>query len=304
MTQKQKYIAFLHQQYVPVFYQPWYLDAVCDSQWDVVVEELDGKIIGAMTYMIKKKYGLRYIIHPRLCPYMGPLFFGDTDEHEVYQRMIAQLPRHHYREQKYSPALSGLNLPNTLHNRITYILSSASHSDLDMSMLSSKLRGKIRKAAKIFTRRENVTIEELLTFVDQTFGKRGRPNPFHRDTVRAIDTAAGNLSSRSIVAYRDQAGQDMAMGYFLEDEYSVYNLVTAVDNSQNHNAVSLMLWETASSAIHAGKSFDFEGSNIPAIERLYQSFGGDRVICPSTSYASNRIIAALVDLKTRKSRST
>lgn len=257
-----------------------------------------------MTYMIKQKYGLRYIIHPRLCPYMGPLFFDDTDAPEVYHRMIAQLPRHHYREQKYAPALSDLNLPNTLHTRITYIISSGSHSDLDMRMLSSKLRGKIRKAAKIFTKQEDVTIEELLIFVEHTFAQRGRDNPFHGDTLRAIDTAAIDQSSRSIVAYRDQAGQYMAMGYFIEDKHTVYNLVTAVDNSQNHNAVSLMLWEAASSAIHAGKSFDFEGSNIPAIGRLYQSFGGDRVICPSTSYASNRFIAALVDLKTRKSRST
>jgi hypothetical protein len=51
MSNKQRYIQFCTEHPdIPVFSQPWWLDAVCPDQWDVILIEKSNRIIASFPY--------------------------------------------------------------------------------------------------------------------------------------------------------------------------------------------------------------------------------------------------------------
>ena len=68
MTNKERYSKWTAElEFVPVFMQPWWMDAVCaGKQWDVLlVEDENGEILGAMPYLLRKRAWYKYIIMPQ-----------------------------------------------------------------------------------------------------------------------------------------------------------------------------------------------------------------------------------------------
>ena len=68
MTNKERYIEWVGQQeYIPIYMMPWWMDAVCAGKmWDVLLaEDENGRILGAMPYLLRKRAQFRYIIMPQ-----------------------------------------------------------------------------------------------------------------------------------------------------------------------------------------------------------------------------------------------
>ncbi len=295
---KQKYKLFISENYVPVFYRPWYLDAVCDSLWDVVFHEEDDEVLGVLVYMIKKKFGLTYILHPSLCPYMGPLFYGTQDLGQVYKSLIDKLPMHHLIVQDYFHALPELKNKGTVTNRkYTYIIDRDVELGELNSQLSSDRRRKIRKASDQFFYQEEDQFSVFEEFLDRTFRVRNKSNPYGNGTLAKLDVQLSRQHARRIIKCVDKDGNIMAMGYFVRDEKWVYNLATGVDSSYAHEAMSLMIWNEITSALKSGRSFDFEGSSIPGVEAFYKAFKGDKVFYQSVYRSKNKLIDLLVKIK-------
>ena len=59
---------------LPVFFNPWYLDAACgDQNWEVCIsQDNGGRIQGVLPYFRSSKYGISHITMPLLLPYLGP----------------------------------------------------------------------------------------------------------------------------------------------------------------------------------------------------------------------------------------
>ena len=85
---KEIYRSFARDQDLPLFFQPWYLDAVVDEgEWDVCLAATDNKIIGIWPYFFKKRHLISTITHPHLTPYLGPyLFYPDLIKKEQSKR--------------------------------------------------------------------------------------------------------------------------------------------------------------------------------------------------------------------------
>jgi hypothetical protein len=295
---KQKYNAFISFNYVPVFYRPWYLDAVCDSPWEVVMHEEDGEVLGVLVYMIKRKYGLIYILHPYLCPYMGPLFYGTLDLAVVYKSLIGQLPKHHLMVQDYFHGAPEIrNQPAITKRKYTYTIDKDVDLEVLNSQLSSDRRRKIRKASEQFTYQEEELFAVFSEFLDRTFTTRGKSNPYANGGLAKLDRQLSKKQTRKIVKCVDSEGKIMAMGYFVKDEKWVYNLATGVDSNYPHEAMSLMMWNEITSALNAGISFDFEGSSIPGVETFYKAFKGKKLYYQSIYRSQNKLVDLLVKIK-------
>jgi hypothetical protein len=74
MTRKEKYKEFREQNSnIPIFSQPWWLDAVCeDGKWDVAIVEKGGQKWATMPYCLRKRYGFTFITMPKLTQTLGP----------------------------------------------------------------------------------------------------------------------------------------------------------------------------------------------------------------------------------------
>lgn len=283
---------------MPVFYRPWYLDAVCDSPWDVVIYEEEGEVLGVLIYMIKKKYGFTYILHPSFCPYMGPLFFGFQDLNSVFGSLIGGLPDHHVMIQDFFHSAPEIkNKKQLTKKKYTYIIDKDEDIVILKSTLSSDRRRKIRKAADQFSYQKEESISVFQDFLDRSFTSRGKSNPYADIPLGDIDRHLVKHHSRKIVKCVDDKGKIMAMGYYIIDEKWVYNIATGVDNSYAHEAMSLMMWNEIESSLNSDRSFDFEGSNIPGVESFYKSFKGEKVFYQSYYKSKNKFLDLLVKIK-------
>ncbi|HYX06362.1 MAG TPA: hypothetical protein VE912_06470, partial [Bacteroidales bacterium] len=103
MTSKEEYIEFCKDnESVRLFCQPWWLDAVCgEENWDVLLVNENGNILGAWPYQLKKKYGFRYILSPAFTQITGPIItYPDGQSiikkqsyaNKVLDKLIEQLP--------------------------------------------------------------------------------------------------------------------------------------------------------------------------------------------------------------------
>ena len=64
---------FIHnQQAYSIFQQPWWLDAVAPYQWKQVVVKNGNEVIARLPYVIRKKWGLTFLMMPKLTPHLGP----------------------------------------------------------------------------------------------------------------------------------------------------------------------------------------------------------------------------------------
>ena len=73
MTNKERYREFCKtEKNIPIFCKDWWLDAVCNDAWDVVLVRKGNEIIASMPYYKVRKYGLNMLFMPKLTQFLGP----------------------------------------------------------------------------------------------------------------------------------------------------------------------------------------------------------------------------------------
>ena len=91
MDSRQRYAIFCAQiPDLPVFMEPWYLDALAPG-WQVVLLERGGMDVAAWPYYPKKKGPFRYVTMPLLVRMMGPVFHPDFDNDRQRYKLIPAL---------------------------------------------------------------------------------------------------------------------------------------------------------------------------------------------------------------------
>ncbi|MEE9438607.1 MAG: hypothetical protein V3V14_06365 [Saprospiraceae bacterium] len=298
---KFKYIQFIKTEYVPVFYRDWYLDAVTDKNWDVVIVEKNNRISGAYIYSLSSKLGIKYILNPQLCPYTGPIFFQKNNQSDILVDMLSQLPKHVLIIQDYwhQNVLGDVTVTNLKRKKHTYIIDKRVKSEELSKKLSNDYRRKIKKATKKLTYNEIDDFELMINFAIKSFDRKKVNFPYQKSLCMAMDKAVIQYGKRKIVKCTDEDDNIVAMGYFLSDNNWVYNLINAVTTDYRHNGMNLIIWNEIEAALKNGKSFDFEGSMIPGVENFYKRFCGQKTAYCSYGYSKNKIIDLVLMLKQR-----
>ena len=81
MTNKEKYQSFCKSTYIPVFSQPWWMDAVCgEDNWDVFVVEKGGIYVAAMPYYHEERNGYQLITKAKNTQNNGIIIKYPTDQ--------------------------------------------------------------------------------------------------------------------------------------------------------------------------------------------------------------------------------
>ena len=295
---KEEYKSFIGKRYVPLFFRDYYLDLVCDGEWDVVLALEEDEIVAAYIYMLKQKLGLKYIVQPQLCPYTGPLFFRGNDMKDIFSRMVDALPGHHLCIQDYFyelPDLSGLKSID--YKKHTYTIDSSTDIDQLWGLQSSTHRRIIRKAERELTYEVEEDMEVFLSFVNRTFDNRKKHNPNDPDIFRKVDARLVQNGQRKIVKCLNGRNEIVAMCYLMLDEQWTYNFANSVIEDYKHYGMNLILWNEIKASLEAGRSFDFEGSMIPGVDNFFQRYKGKKTSYATRHYSKNSMIDLLVKLK-------
>ena len=167
MTNKERYIEWVGQQeYIPIYMMPWWMDAVCAGKmWDVLLaEDENGRILGAMPYLLRKRAQFRYIIMPQQTQIGGLWVTAEVTADkwktaEVCRQIKEQLDGMHlaYYYQQYLPgslcvdAMRGLGFKT--QERVTYRVDDLSDIEALVSSFSKNKRRQLQKAQGLHVER-------------------------------------------------------------------------------------------------------------------------------------------------------
>ena len=72
-SRKQLYSKAIKEMNLPLFFQPWWLELVCNKgNWDVCISQnKEGKVSGVLVFYMIDFFGLKIIRTPPFTPYLG-----------------------------------------------------------------------------------------------------------------------------------------------------------------------------------------------------------------------------------------
>ncbi|RMG78518.1 MAG: GNAT family N-acetyltransferase [Bacteroidetes bacterium] len=290
MTSKMRYRRFCeHTPELPVFFQAWYLDAVChDGEWDVAFVEEDGRIRAVFPWFLKKKGPFRYITMPLFVKYLGIFFVGEKPSlkhtHKICDALIDQLPKTDFFIQDFHPSFENW-LPFYWRKfrqttRYTYLLEDLSDLEKVRQNCSRSIRRNIAKGSKRLRIVSNESLEDFFQINKMTFDRQGIPIYYRPEDLQRHDEALSRHNARKMFFAMDEKNQIHAASYLIWDKTrSYYHLAGENPGFRGSGASILLTWE----AIRFTREelglniFDFEGSMIESIESIRRQFGARQV---------------------------
>lgn len=272
---------------ISIFSQAWWLDAVAGDNWNVVLAKKNGQVIGALPYVIQRKFGFTLLTQPGLTQTLGPWIKPTQKsypkklayEKDVLGELADQLPKCDYYGQNWHCDRQNW-LPFYWRGfeqttKYTYRLSLMAGEGQLWKALQQNIRGDIRKAKE----REGVTVregslEEFLVLNRMVFQRQNRSLPYSSEFVTRIDVAASARNARDCLVAEGPDGKLHAGVYIVRSGNAAYYLMGGGDPVlRNSGATSLVLWDAICRQPESVEIFDFEGSMIEPIERFFRAFG-------------------------------
>lgn len=294
MTNKEKFLTFCENTYVPVFSQPWWLDAACgEENWDVYVVEKGGIYVAAMPYYLEERNGYRIITkakntqnngiiirYPTDQKYTTKLGYEETIINEIID-YIESLGIDKYEQQYHYSFTNWLPFFWRHYNEITrytYVIENTQNMDQVEKNYSSSLRNCIRKGQKMVHIHENdILLEEFYRINKMSFERQGKEIPYSFDFVKRIYEAGKKQQAVKIMVAEDDIGNIHSVAFLVWDEEAVYYLLNGTNSEfKNSQANCYLIHESIKVASRMGKKFDFEGSVIKSIEKVFREYGGIR----------------------------
>ena len=289
---KEEYQSFIDsKENVPVFFQPWWLDTVSgNNSWGVVItKNKDGKIIGALPFLIKKKLGISYSSHPFLTPYLGvlykyPLKLEKTHskiefENKVNLTIAKQIKKRiPYFSQYFDPKI--VNTQAFGWEGFKQMVCHRFHldhiSDLDRIYKNFKgdLRTQIRKFEGAGEIIETDDVNDLYPLIQSSFENKNTKIPYTFGQYQKLDKLIKKNSQRKIYLARLNGKEKFCGGlYLLIDKDRAFMLSTGIKPEyRKHGVMASLIWRAIQEASQHVSIFDFSGSMIPSIARYLISF--------------------------------
>ncbi len=288
--EKELYSKVCSKTYVPIFSQPWWLDAVCGADnWGVHVFEKSGQLLGAMPYYVENRNGFEIITKAHHSQNNGIIICYLPDmkyvaklerQEEVINEMcdyIEKLGVDKY-EQQYHYSFTNC-LPFKWRGyietvRYTYVIEDTSDMEKVSADFKYIVRNEIKKAEKIVTVKEGMEIEKFFEINKLSYDRQGIEVPFSLELLQRIEKTCVEHDCRKILYTEDAEGNIHSVAYLVWDEESLYFLINGSDTQYRHSqSNSLLIRESIQAAHNLGKKFDFEGSVLQPIEHIFRSFG-------------------------------
>ena len=271
---------------VPVFAQPWYLDACATGgDWDVVLAREAGRVVAALPYFYKQKGPFRYITMPpfvkMLGPYLLPEFRGVLKkEHGILEELIGQLPPFAAFKQNFYPTATNW-LPfywrgfrQTTY--YTYRLNGLHNLAQIEAGLNRNLRRNIQKAQQQVNVVHNLPPEEFYRLNKLSFDRQGLAMPYSWAQFAQHDAALATHGARQFFFAVDAQDRVHSAAYLIWDQQTAYYHLSGDDPALRESGAGILLvWEAIryASEVLGLACFDFEGSMLPAVERIRVQFG-------------------------------
>lgn len=286
MSNKELYTEWVKSQpNMPIFMQPWWMDAVCAGrEWDVILIKDGEQIIATMPYMECRKWWMRWIDMPQETQISG-LWLDETKEFEAEQLtsvcndIAAQLgeKKLHYYYQQFpigSPCPELFkSLGFKIKERVTFRIDDVSDLDKVIDQFSKNKKRQLQKALSLHAEK-NITAEEFYQFHTQCLHKQNKKVFYSREFILVLEQKLRKHHQSCIVTVCNADHVPYAAALLVWDKCRLYYLMPCYDpDYKESGAGALLVLEAIKQARELGVAFDFEGSMISGVAKHYKQFG-------------------------------
>ncbi|SOB93656.1 acetyltransferase (GNAT) family protein [Ureibacillus xyleni] len=290
MSQLEKYRQLSEfEKSIPLFSKGWWMDAVCENDWNVILIENNDQILASLPYYfyktnhrmeIKKAILTQtngiWINYPQNQKYEKQLSYENRLMSLVIDE-IEKLPITKYQQYFHYSIENWLPFywrGYSQTTRYTYVIEDTSNLQQVYQNFNSNLRKSIRKAEKQVTIKEDIPIEDFYCFNKMTFERQGLNIPYSFEIVSRIDEACAKRGAKKTFYCVDENNQIHSAIYFVWDDDTLYYLMSGSHpDFRNTQSLSLLLFEGIKLAHQMKKKFNFEGSMKKNIEHHFRQFG-------------------------------
>ena len=295
MSEKEAYIDFCAlTPELPLFLQPWWLDAVTQpdhKEWEVLLaRNKKGEIEAVLPFVTGTRMGLRYALTPQLTQYTG-VWIKDIEGETTAERLsrekrlqndlIAQLKakkiaffdlKFPLKYTYWSPFYWAGYRQETHY---TYQLPDLHDIEAVYQQIDAVKRRHIRAAEKELEVRFDMSSQDFYRLQCMQLGTKQQSNVASETLVTQLIDKARERQQGFIVSAGEPGG-DVHAAYFIPyDKHAAYELISAIHPDHRTSGGSVLaLWHAIKKASEVTKAFDFEGSMIEGVEHNNRQFGG------------------------------
>ena len=287
MSAKDRYRQFCRQAGdLPVFAEDWYLDSTClEGDWEVALIEEAGQVVATWPYYLKQKGPFRYITMPPLTKFMGPQllpeFRDPQNQQRLCQALFEKLPKVSSFNQNFFyslPADAPFPLQGFSPKRFySYRLAGLSDLDRLRAGLARYYRNSILpKAPSRLSIHHDLGVDAYYEINQKTYARQGIAPPFSRELLRSNVEAIDQHQSGKIFFAVDAQERIHAAALLIWDRQTTwYHSAGGDPDLRKSGAGIYIVWEMIRYAAEELQleHFDFAGSMIPAIEKIWKNFG-------------------------------
>lgn len=244
-----------------IYAYTWFLDVV-SPDWEALIADDYAYV---MPLPLKTRYKIPYLVQPLLSQQLGIFSVHDISE-AIVRKFIKEIPYF-----SYGLALNDCNYYAKAEIFPNYILSlERNYREITANFSKNTLRN-IDKASKLGLKIRKLTPETYINFyfsVDKHFLSPQQPileQLIHKGIENdAIELWGVNSSENQLIA---------ALCILKSHNRLIYLLPVSNESGKKSFAMFLLIDELIRQHANEQKIFDFEGSRIEGIARLYTGFG-------------------------------
>lgn len=291
MTNKELYAEWCKTQpNLPVFMQPWWMDAVCAGKtWDVMLHtDAGGHILAALPYLIRKKWRFQWILMPQLTQIGGIQLTQDADgntlvSNENIQAVCEDFARqmdtiapdycyqHYAINSACAPHMQSLGF--TVKPRVTYRIEDLNDLDAVIERFSKNKKRQLQKALSLHAER-GISAEEFYRCHYTFLLEKKKHISYTRELLVVLDRKARRNGQAETIAIKNADGETLAAAYLVWDNTTLYYLIPCFSPvHKDSGAGALLVLEAIKMAREKHLAFDFEGSMVHSIANHYKQFG-------------------------------
>jgi hypothetical protein len=271
-----------------IFAYRWWLEAVAPGKHEVLEIRTDQGLLAAWPLVFRDTDEGAYVSMPALTQKLGILFAPSdrkpveiqSDNQKLAARFIEKLaPRiagfHQNFHENFTDWLPFCWTGHAQTTRYTYVLEDISDTDAVWAGLRANHRRDIHRAERLGVRIvDDLALEEFLDLYHRTFARQGLRPLTDDDTVRRLDAACQANAGQKIFAGIGPDGKVHAAVYIVWADDTAYYLMGGSEPDMRESGAQLLaLMEAIRFTSTVAKRFDFEGSMLPRVERVFRGFG-------------------------------
>lgn len=311
---KKEYIEFCqNNKEMPIFFQPWWLNAASGTEgWDFISYKRNDTTVAVLPFQKYKKKGFQFIVNPVLTNRMGiyisypqgqSYYKRLSYEQEVTNGILANLPSFdffmqsfHYEFKNWLPLFWNGYRQTT---RYSYIVNTKNRTNEELiASFSSEAKKKIRKAEKSVKVVEDRSFDEFYDICLDSYLRQKKKITFTKEVLSCVVTECQKNSSGKIFFAVDEEKRIHAALFVVWDTKFVYLIASGGSTElRKSGAMNLLIKEALLLAKEKNLNLDFEGSMMEAIERYNRQFGTRQQEYHEISKINSKLLKSLFFLK-------